>query len=87
MGYYSIVGIAKQPVAIPDPMIMLDTGLNVFTAQTDDLDGLLVTLKNEGVLVQKVHQLDGHTPVEASETMLLPHEREAHRLEHGKTGS
>lgn len=77
MGYYSIIAIAKQPVAIPDPMVMLDRGMNVFTAQTDDLDGFLATLKNEGVTVQKVNQLDGLDAVKPEDTLLLASEREA----------
>lgn len=74
MGYYSIVAVARQPVGIPDPLVMLDKGVNVFTAQTDDLEGLLDTLKSEGVTVQKVNRLDGHAPVDPKATLLVPGE-------------
>lgn len=89
MGYYSFEAIARQPVAIPYPMILLDSGLNVFTAQTDDLENLLATLKAEGVTVRKVHQLDGLAPVPATETLLLPNERdnEVLQLSHGSKKS
>ena len=76
MGYYSIVAVARQPVAIPDPLVLLDTGLNVFTAQTDDLEGMLDALKNEGVTVKKVNRLDGLPSVEPKATLLLPGESE-----------
>lgn len=86
MGYYSIVAVARQPVAIPDPMVMLDKGVNVFTAQTDDLDAFLKTLKNEGVTVQKVNQLDGLEPV-PSNSVLLPEERALLDGAHGEGDS
>ena len=79
MGYYSIVAIASHPVGIARPGVLLDTGVNVFTAQTDDLQGFLKTLKDEGVTVQRVHQLDGLGPV-PKESMLLPHECEIVQL-------
>lgn len=74
MGYYSFVAVARQAVAIPDPLILLDKGRNVFTAQTDDLDGLLETLKRENVEVVKVAQLDGVAPSYPQDNLLLPGE-------------
>lgn len=74
MGYYSFTALAKHPVGIPDPMIMLDTGFNVFTAFTNDLEGLLGVLKDEGVEVQQINCLDKHEPVTLQQSVLLPGE-------------
>jgi len=87
MGYYSIVAVAEEPVAIRTPMIMLDRGRNVFTAQTKDLEGLLKVLKGHGVAVQSTYRLDQFEPLNSQETLLLPTEREALALGHGKDGS
>lgn len=73
MGYYSFVALAKHPVTIPDPLIMLGRGVNTFTAMTRDLKGLLAVLRNEGVDVRQVNRLDGLDPV-PPETLLLPGE-------------
>lgn len=73
MSYYSFVAIAQRPVGIPDPMILLDSGVNTFTAQTDDLEGLLDILKNEGVTVTQVNKLDDHEEGTAQD-LLLPGE-------------
>lgn len=73
MGYYSFTALAKNPVAIEDPLILLDSGVNVFTAVVDDLEGLLARLKSEGVTVQQVNKLDGLEPV-PPDSLLLPGE-------------
>lgn len=72
MGYYSFIAVARQPVAIPDPMVMLDTGRNVFTAQTDDLEAFLKQLVEEGVVVQQVHRLDTFEAVNSEVSLGLP---------------
>lgn len=73
MKQYSIVAMAKQPVAIPDPLIMLDTGHNVFQVMTEDITEVLYLLENEGVTVQSYHKL-GQDQAPRLEDELLPGE-------------
>lgn len=70
MAYYSFVAIAQQPVGIPKPMLMLDAGVNVFTAVVDDLDHLLALFKEEGVVVRQMNRLDAHEPNDSSDILL-----------------
>lgn len=71
VAYYSFVGIAREPVCIDDPLILLDTGFNVFTAHTNDLDGLVKRLTEEGVTVKQTFCLSDHEP-SRPEDLLLP---------------
>lgn len=73
MAYYSIVVFAHHPVGIPDPLILLDKGLNPFTVMTDDIEGLLKMLGDEGVDIREVNCLDAHDPGDPS-SLLLPDE-------------
>jgi hypothetical protein len=73
MGYYSFTAIAQNPVAIESPLVMLDRGFNAFNAVVEDLDAFLQRLKDEGVEVKQVNQLDGLKPVPV-ESLLLPGE-------------
>jgi len=73
MGYYSFVALARHPVALPDPLVMLGEGVNVFTALVDDLPDFLSTLAGEDVEVKQVNALDGLDPVPV-ESLLLPGE-------------
>lgn len=73
MKQYSIVATAKYPVAIPDPLIMLDTGHNVFQVMTADIADVLELLENEGVTVQSYNKL-GQDEAPRLEDELLPGE-------------
>lgn len=73
MGYFSFTVIAQNPVGIESPLVMLDRGVNTFTAVVGDLDEFLARLKSEGVEVKQVNQLDGLKPV-PPESLLLPGE-------------
>jgi hypothetical protein len=73
MGYYSFVALARYPVAMVDPLVMLGEGVNVFTALVEDLDEFLGDLKGEGVEVKQVNVLDGLDPIPAT-SLLLPGE-------------
>jgi hypothetical protein len=73
MGYFSFTVIAQNPVGIESPLVMLDRGVNTFTAVVDDLDAFLARLKTEDVEVKQVNQLDGLEPV-PPESLLLPGE-------------
>jgi len=55
-------------------LIMLDKGVNTFTAVTDDVDGLVAHLESEGVKVTQVNQLDDLEPVPPEASLLLPGE-------------
>jgi hypothetical protein len=57
--YYSIVANSKDDVVLPEYLIAVGCGVNVFTVTTDDLPGVLSRLAQEGVQVQTIHQLDG----------------------------
>lgn len=59
-------------------MVLLDTGLNVFSAEVKDLDGFLKHLRTEGVEVRQFNRLDAHMPSQASD--LLVEEREPEQL-------
>ena len=74
MGYYSFVAIARQPVTIADPLILLGEGINAFTAHTEDVDELVKLLENEGVEVREFHRLDELEAVPVAEGLLLPGE-------------
>lgn len=80
MAFYSFTAIAQQPVGIPDPMILLDKGLNVFTAHTDDLDGLLKQLEDEGVTVTQVNRLDQHEENQPGDLLLPGESADQHPL-------
>ncbi len=70
MAFYSFVATAQQPVGILKPMLILDTGVNVFTAVVDDLNALLAQFKEEGVVVQQMNRLDAFEPNVASDILL-----------------
>lgn len=70
VAFYSFVATAPQPVGILKPMLMLDAGVNVFTAVVDDLDLLLAQFKEEGVVVQQMNRLDVHEPNAPSDLLL-----------------
>lgn len=75
MAYYSFVATAKEPIGFQDPLICLDTGVNIFTAHTDDIDELLKLLVSEGVQVTQVNRLDQFEEVTLADLPLLPRER------------
>lgn len=58
MEQYSIKAQARKPVAIPDPLVMLDAGFNVFNVVTDDLETLLSDLENEGVTIIEASKME-----------------------------
>lgn len=62
MAYYSFVVIAQQPVGIPNPIILLDRGLNTFNAEISDIDAFKKDLENENVVIKEVYRLDTHEP-------------------------
>ena len=70
MALYSFIVIAQQPSGIVDPMVMLDKGLNVFTAEVPDLDSFLAQLKEEGVAIKEMNRLDDFEASDSSDLQL-----------------
>lgn len=70
MAYYSFVVLARQPVGFPKPMVMLDAGMNVFSAEVEDIALFSAQLKEEGVTVQQMNRLDAHEPGNPSDIVL-----------------
>jgi len=58
-GCYSFVVCSKTPVGIEKPMVLLDEGVQVFTAFVDDLEEFKKRLESEGVEIRNVNCLDG----------------------------
>jgi hypothetical protein len=73
VAYYSFVVLAAHPVAIPNPMVLLDTGVNTFTALVEDLDEFTKLLANEDVTIKQANQLDKFEQ-QKPEDLLLPGE-------------
>jgi len=70
VAYYSFVVVAPQPIGITKPMLLMDTGVNVFNVVVDDLDDLLQKFKEEGVVVQKMNRLDEFEPSAPTDLLL-----------------
>ena len=73
MKQFSIQAMADCPVAIPEPLIMLDQGFNVFQIRTDDIEGILDLLRGESVSVIAINEL-GQDEAPTLEDELLPGE-------------
>jgi len=62
MAFYSFVVIAEYPVGIPKPLIILDRGQNVFSAEVSNLEEFKAYLENESVVIKEVNRLDAPEP-------------------------
>lgn len=71
MGFYSVIAIAKHPIAFPDPFLLLDTGRNVFTVLTDDFEDFRTKLSEEGAEVIESNRLDEHQALDPRDTLML----------------
>jgi len=56
--FYSFVVQCKEEIVIPEYLVTLDQGVNVFNVVVKDLDGFLRQLQEAGVMVQQVHRLE-----------------------------
>jgi hypothetical protein len=61
--YYSFVVRSERDVPLPEHLLIIGSGLDIFNARVDDLDAFRVKLEAEGVKILEVHQLDGLDPV------------------------
>jgi hypothetical protein len=77
MKQYSLEAIALRPVAIPDPLIMLDKGFNAFQLRTDDIGSVLLLLADEGVTVKATYEIGQDTPASLDDELLLGETRES----------
>lgn len=74
MPFCSFVVIAQHPLGITKPLVALDTGVNTFNANVDDLEAFKKYLESEGVVITRVFELDAKTDVDSTD-LLLPGER------------
>ncbi len=70
MAYYSFIVVAKHPVGIPQPLVLLDTGINVFNAEISDLEEFKALLENEDVLIKETNRLDAHEAGSSADLLL-----------------
>ena len=70
MAYYSFVVTAKYPVGIPQPLVLLDTGHNVFNAEISDIEEFKSLLENEDVVIKEMHRLDAHEAGSSTDLLL-----------------
>lgn len=70
MAYYSFVVVAKHPVGIPSPLVLLDTGRNVFSAEVSDIEAFKETLADANVSLKELHRLDAHEPGSFTDLLL-----------------
>jgi hypothetical protein len=59
--YYSIVAFSTTSVQYQEPMVFIEPGTNVFTVTltSEGLETLLESLKQDGIRVDRINQLDG----------------------------
>lgn len=67
MGFYSFIVVAPGEVPLPDYLVYLDTGRNVFNATVNDLDAFKQCLSDEGVQILQVNRLDEFEPVDPTD--------------------
>ena len=61
--YYSFVVRSERDIPLPEYLIIIGSGLDMFNAVVEDLPAFRDRLAKEGVRVLEVHQLDGLEPV------------------------
>ena len=75
MAYYSFIVTAPRPFMVERPMVLFDTGLNVFSAMVDDIDEFVQRLRDEGAEVKQFTRLDGDALGDPTpQDLLLPGE-------------
>lgn len=74
MAHYSMVVISRCPVSFVDPLVLLDTGRNVFTAQVRDIVAFRQALKDEGCVLVCEYPLDASLDEQkvAAQNLLVP---------------
>lgn len=72
MRQYTLAVFARRAVSIPDPLIMLGPGPNVFSVFTDDIEAVKALLVEEGATINEVNAFEAE-PVSQLD-LLLPGE-------------
>jgi len=65
MGYYSFKVLSVAEVDLPEHMVTIGQGVDVFSARIDDVESFRQDLALEGVRVLEMHILDDLEPVAA----------------------
>lgn len=60
MGFYSFIVMAPGEVVIPEQLIYLEAGQNVFNAAIDDIGAFLKRLADDDVEIIQMNQLDNY---------------------------
>lgn len=60
MSYYSIAAHSTISLQNQDPLIFIEPGMNAFIVPTDNIEGLLESLRLQGVQILGVNALDEH---------------------------
>jgi hypothetical protein len=71
MGFYSFIVVAPGEVSLPEYLIYLDHGRNVFNATVDDIDEFRRRLSDQGVKILQENRLDQYDPLDAVEQDLF----------------
>jgi len=58
MGHYSVQAFCRDLIIDEAEEIVLDSGTNVFSVITDDIEGLTARLEEKGATIKSVDQLD-----------------------------
>jgi hypothetical protein len=64
MGFYSFKVYSTAEVDLPEHLVTVGVGQDVFLARVEDLDAFKERLQLEGISVIQVHQLDAHEAIE-----------------------
>ncbi len=64
MGFYSLIVMAPREVPLPEYLVYLDRGRNVFNTTVADLEAFKKTLGDHGVQILQVNRLDEYEVVE-----------------------
>lgn len=64
MGYYSFKVRSRTEVDLPEHMVTIGEGVDVFSARIDDVEAFQESLSLEGVQVLERHRLDDHEAIE-----------------------
>lgn len=62
--HYAVRAFCRGLVADETEKVVLDSGVNVFSVVTEDIDGLTARLVEQGAEIQGVDRLDALDPVE-----------------------
>lgn len=77
---YSVIASSSREVTLTNPDILIESGANVFTMTTADVEEVVQRLESLGVQVRAVHCIS--QPETGPEEMHLVGDEDERRLEH-----